>query len=561
MNKKMICLLVCLCLVLAIVPAYSRATEAKTLRVPVSYPLTGALGVDIELLFDEKYVASAALDESALALSGAYVEWKYENNRMRVAIASGTAITTSDTLFYINITLKEDPGTNNEVFKFLQVQVNEKPQPVDKSLVILRGFVDGGAYNTTVKPEFSQGSATMNGVAFIPGTELTEEGEYKFAVTDEAGNVRNVSFRIDKTPPVITVVDYDKEPTPDPVTVYATVNEGTLETDHHVFTQNGSFQFVATDAAGNTSTLDVTVDNIYSHFTMELKGHPDAIKAMEGKAPMTDGWYLTVTYNNGMVRDVPVTADMITSDFTNPGMAQGFVNFRGWKAPFTYEIISKDLANLVIVNGPDKDKYSDGQAFNPAGMEIKLILDGVYEGTVPLEECTFSPIDYSQLGPQEITVTYNQYSATFQIQVRPPMPEEVVSDTYPIANGFVSGIRAGTTVSELLQTLELPEYIKIFAGETELTDDDVLATGMVLKLMDGETVNQTLVIVVTGDVNGDGQFDEMDIVRIRACILGLGTLEGAQLQAADMNQDGAIRAYDYVQLMQQLTDSEDLAKE
>ncbi len=563
MNKRLICLLVCLCMVLAAAPVYTAvtATEAQTLRIPVSYPLQDAYGVDLQLLFDDKFVETVSLEELSVALSGAYQETKFENNRLNVAIASGTAITTNEPLFYLNVTLKEDPGKNNELFKFLKVQINEKSQEVDKSLVLLRGFVDGGSYNTPVKPEFSQGTATLNGEAFTPGTELSEEGEYKFAITDEAGNVRNVSFRIDKTAPVITIVDYDKEPTADPVTVYATVNEGRLDADHHVFTENGSFIFTATDEAGNTSSLEVTVDNIYSYFKMVLNGVPEDVKALEGKMPMTNGWYLSVSYNNGMTRDIPVTEDMLTSDFTKPGMAQGFVNYRGWKAPFTFEILSKDLASLVVAKGPDKDKYTPGQAFDPAGMDIRLVLENVYDGSIPASECTFSPIDYSTIGPQQITVTYGQYSAIFTINVRPPVPDQIETEMYPIRDAYLLDVAAGTTVSELLSAMVLPEYLKVFDGEQEVSGKTALATGMVLRLMDEETVKQELVIVVTGDVNGDGLFDEMDFIQIRACILGLGTLEGAQLQAADVNCDGLIRAYDYVRLMQRFTDPEDFAKE
>ena len=42
----------------------------------------------------------------------------------------------------------------------------------------------------------------------------------------------------------------------------ATANEGTFVADKHTFTANGSFDFVATDAAGNVTTKPVTITNI-----------------------------------------------------------------------------------------------------------------------------------------------------------------------------------------------------------------------------------------------------------------------------------------------------------
>jgi hypothetical protein len=66
----------------------------------------------------------------------------------------------------------------------------------------------------------------------------------------------------DKTAPTITIDKYDNKTPAKTLTVTASTNEGTLNFSTYTFTTNSSFDFVATDVAGNISTSRVTVTNI-----------------------------------------------------------------------------------------------------------------------------------------------------------------------------------------------------------------------------------------------------------------------------------------------------------
>lgn len=79
---------------------------------------------------------------------------------------------------------------------------------------------------------------------------------------DEISEIVTASSIIDNTPPVITLGDYLTTPTNQDITVTATSNEGTINEESHTFTENGSFDFVATDEAGNTTIMTVTISNI-----------------------------------------------------------------------------------------------------------------------------------------------------------------------------------------------------------------------------------------------------------------------------------------------------------
>ncbi|OME66142.1 hypothetical protein BK120_34325, partial [Paenibacillus sp. FSL A5-0031] len=77
---------------------------------------------------------------------------------------------------------------------------------IDKVAPIVTGVADGEIYKEKVTVSYNEGTATLNGTAFISGTEVIQDGTYKLVVTDAAGNVTTVNFVIDKVAPVVTGV-------------------------------------------------------------------------------------------------------------------------------------------------------------------------------------------------------------------------------------------------------------------------------------------------------------------------------------------------------------------
>ncbi len=108
-------------------------------------------------------------------------------------------------------------------------------------------------------------ASTNEGSINAKSHKFTENGSFEFVATDAAGNVTSTTVtitNIDKTPPVISVDPFTTQPTNKDIVVTASVNEGELNVTSYTFTKNGSFSFVATDAAGNVTTKTVTITNI-----------------------------------------------------------------------------------------------------------------------------------------------------------------------------------------------------------------------------------------------------------------------------------------------------------
>jgi len=106
------------------------------------------------------------------------------------------------------------------------------------------------------------------GITYLQGYEnypFSSNGTFTFEFRNSLGGTGSSTVtidNIDRTPPEITINSYATTTTNADITVSATVNEGTLNASSTVFTQNGSYDFVATDEAGNVSTSTVTITTI-----------------------------------------------------------------------------------------------------------------------------------------------------------------------------------------------------------------------------------------------------------------------------------------------------------
>jgi Bacterial Ig domain/S-layer homology domain/Bacterial Ig-like domain len=78
---------------------------------------------------------------------------------------------------------------------------------IDMTVPEIKGIEENALYNSDVTPVFEEASGLLDGKEFKSGTTITDEGDHVLAVTDQAGNKKEVHFAIDKTAPEISSVD------------------------------------------------------------------------------------------------------------------------------------------------------------------------------------------------------------------------------------------------------------------------------------------------------------------------------------------------------------------
>ena len=149
---------------------------------------------------------------------------------------------------------------------------------------------------------------------------------------------------------------------------------------------------------------------------------------------------------------------------------------------------------------------------------------------------------YEENMPITADMTFRAVFEQHEIEYLP----EISTETYIIRDGFLRGITLGTTVDALRESLIPAEYITVDKGSA--ATESVAATGMTVTYAVGEKIMQTLTVVVTGDVNGDGTVSITDLVQINNHLLKKAELTGAAAIAADVNADGVISITDLVQV-------------
>ena len=104
-----------------------------------------------------------------------------------------------------------------------------------------------------------------------------------------------------------------------------------------------------------------------------------------------------------------------------------------------------------------------------------------------------------------------------------------------------------TTLSTVIDTLNVKNDVKAFDADKELAPDDYVTTGTQLRLYSGSEVIHTVHIVVTGDVNCDGKISLVDFVMMKAYMLGELEFASYDAYSADINGDGKISLVDFIQ--------------
>lgn len=130
-------------------------------------------------------------------------------------------------------------------------------------------------------------------------------------------------------------------------------------------------------------------------------------------------------------------------------------------------------------------------------------------------------------------------------------PAKITSNVYTIKDGYISKIPVGLTAVEFLKGIS-GIGVRIQKNGTTVTESTKIGTGMVIQLVSNGKVVDSLIIVVTGDTNGDGNISVTDMIAVKAHVLKKTLLTGAAEKAADTNADKKVTITDFIQIKAQI---------
>ncbi len=200
-------------------------------------------------------------------------------------------------------TIDED-GTYTLVVRDTSGNETTRQFTIDQTAPIITGVTDRALLNQAVTVTFNEGTATLNGKPFAGGS-VNVEGTHVIRVVDLVGNATLVTFTIDLTAPVLEGIDqtfYQDGVTPVFTEGVAKLN-GQPFTSGTRITAEGAYTLRLTDAAGNETTREFTIDRT----PVTVNGVADGLTKDVVTPTFTEG---TATLNGKpYTSGIPITAD------------------------------------------------------------------------------------------------------------------------------------------------------------------------------------------------------------------------------------------------------------
>ena len=126
---------------------------------------------------------------------------------------------------------------------------------------------------------------------------------------------------------------------------------------------------------------------------------------------------------------------------------------------------------------------------------------------------------------------------------------DITSDKYTVSGGFIQGISINTTVNGLVSSVNEREFVKVVdKNGNAVSGTTLLGTGMKVQLVSGGKVIKEVIVVVTGDTNGDGKITVTDMIAVKSHLLNKSALSGAAAKAGDANNDNGISITDFIRI-------------
>jgi len=313
--------------------------------------------------------------------------------------------------------------------------------------------IDKTAPTITINPynlaptnqDITVSASTDEGVLNATSHTFSENGSFKFVSIDDAGNESSQDItitNIDKTAPIIKIGIYDTNPTNQDITVSASTDEGVLNTDSYTFSANGSFDFVATDPAGNSTIYTVTIDNI------------DKIAPTITIDPFSTAW---------------TNEDVVVSASTNEGVLNA--TSHNFSENGSFDFIATDLAGnsttyTVTINNIDKIKPKAEIASPASGAYLRQTV--FLKASSEDNESGISKVEFhsTNLGKIAEDVTA-PYELSWNTTLLPDGPQEISVKAYD---------RAGNQIQSVPQTIYIDNsapIITINPYNTAPTNQDI----------------------------------------------------------------------------------------
>lgn len=266
---------------------------------------------------------------------------------------------------------------------------------------------------------------------------------------------------------------------------------------------------------GNTNNNEFSIEEYLANNPVEIKYSETEITNKNIVATIQTNAEIQITNNNGNKEHTFEENGTFTYEYTIKG--QAFTK--------TAEVKNIDKGNPKITGVENGKIYKPEIEINVIDenlSEVKIILNEEeieYKPNMKLEEEGFYTITAKDKAGNITSINVGIFSEHKEYQIKEETIQNIINNTKRI---------------DFEQKLNLKTQYEIIRNDRNLEDDDIIATGDILKTSTGEKYT----LIVTGDINKDGDVNIKDLIKMRKYLLERNNLDETEKLAADCNLDG-----------------------
>ena len=193
-----------------------------------------------------------------------------------------------------------------------------------------------------------------------------------------------------------------------------------------------------------------------------------------------------------------------------------------------------ETENLVVSYNPSNTTDNKSITWTTSNSKVATINNGVVKAV--------------GIGNAVITAKVMNKTATYNITVKKKENRPITYKyTYDSSKKIIFKLNNNININTFKNNLNYNPIIK--SNNNILKDNDLIRTNMTITYTDDEGNVQIYNTSVLGDVNGDGNINALDYVKIKNHIMNTKKITGdVFILSADYNNDGKISALDYVKI-------------
>ena len=193
-----------------------------------------------------------------------------------------------------------------------------------------------------------------------------------------------------------------------------------------------------------------------------------------------------------------------------------------------------ETENLTVIYNPSNTTDNKSIIWTTSNKKVATINNGVVKAV--------------GVGNAVITAKVMNKTATYNITVKKKENRPITYKyTYDSSKKIIFKLNNNININTFKNNLNYSSIIK--SNNNILKDNDLIRTNMTITYTDDEGNVQIYNTSVLGDVNGDGNINALDYVKIKNHIMNTKKIIGdVFILSADYNNDGKISALDYVRI-------------